>query len=102
MLPLSWTILLVRASYIKGCKLSTPLSCVSRTFSFTPSTGSDANDFKNNVLAETAYEDIYMTIRDIDGPEWADKLRARMWGNKQAHKDVLPSEQSLLLTSRMV
>jgi len=29
-------------------------------------------------LASTANEDTYLTIKDIDGTKWADKLRARM------------------------
>lgn len=40
--------------------------------------GDDANDFNNSAMAMTAYEDTYLTILDIDGPEWTDKLRKRM------------------------
>jgi hypothetical protein len=29
-------------------------------------------------MAMTVYEDIYLFINDMDGAEWADKLRARM------------------------
>lgn len=59
--------------------------------------GSDANDFNNNILAETAYEDIYLTVRDVDGPEWADKLRERMHdGSNKEHG--LADEQSWLLS----
>lgn len=29
-------------------------------------------------MALTAFEDTYLTILDVDGPQWTDKLRARM------------------------
>ena len=40
--------------------------------------GFDENDFDNNALALTAYEDTYMTIKDADGAKWADRLRDKM------------------------
>jgi hypothetical protein len=40
--------------------------------------GSDENDFDNSGMAENAYEDTYLTILDVDGQKWADKLRKRM------------------------
>jgi len=44
----------------------------------------------------TAYEDTYLTILDIDGPEYTDKLRKRMWdGNTML--PVFTDEQSWLL-----
>jgi hypothetical protein len=56
----------------------------------------------NRALAETAFEDTYLTVLDIDGPEWADKLRAKMHVQPRAG-GPLPTEQSWLLYSdRMV
>lgn len=46
-------------------------------------------------LAMVAYEDTYLTILDVDGPEWADKLRIRMHDKSTD----LPTEQSWLLES---
>jgi predicted membrane chloride channel (bestrophin family) len=40
--------------------------------------GDDPNDFDHNAMATMTYEDIYLAILDVDGPEWTDKLRARM------------------------
>jgi predicted membrane chloride channel (bestrophin family) len=57
--------------------------------------GDDEIDFDNNALACTAYEDTYLTILDVDGQEWTDKLRMKMHGDEN---DVaFPSEQSFLL-----
>jgi hypothetical protein len=36
----------------------------------------------HRALAETAYEDTYLTILDVDG-EWADDLRAKMQPNQE-------------------
>jgi len=44
--------------------------------------GDDPNDFDNDGLALEACEDAYLTILDVDGPYWADKLRTRTNGNK--------------------
>ena len=43
-----------------------------------------------------AYEDTYLTILDVDGPEYTDMLRKRMWD--PAIKVVFPSEQRWLLS----
>lgn len=40
--------------------------------------GNDANDLDNAAMALTAYEDCYLTILDVDGPDWTNKLHARM------------------------
>lgn len=32
----------------------------------------------NLALAQMAFEDAYLTIQDVDGVEWAEKLRRRM------------------------
>lgn len=56
--------------------------------------GDDANDFDNAALAMTSYEDTYLTILDVDGPAWADKLRGRM--HDPANLELRP-EQSWLL-----
>jgi predicted membrane chloride channel (bestrophin family) len=58
--------------------------------------GEDENDFNNSALAMTAYEDIYLTVADTDGAEWADKLRVRM--HDSASQESLPTEQSWLLS----
>ena len=46
--------------------------------------GDDPNDFNCLALANTAFEDIYLFIRDTDGPEWADLLLDRMRHTEQA------------------
>jgi hypothetical protein len=48
----------------------------------------------NRALAETAFEDTYLTILDVDGSEWADDLRAKMQPNQEG---PLPTEQSWLM-----
>ena len=40
--------------------------------------GEDANDFDNLGMAYTAFEDTYLSILHLDGPEWTDRLRKRM------------------------
>jgi hypothetical protein len=50
-------------------------------------------------MAMTAYEDTYLTILDIDGPEWTDKLRARMFDSKTLPEST---EQSWLLSTSAV
>ena len=47
-------------------------------------------------VAMVAYEDTYLTILDVDGPEYTDMLRKRMWD--PAIKVVFPSEQRWLLS----
>jgi hypothetical protein len=46
-------------------------------------------------MAHTSFEDTYLTILDVDGPEWTDFLRFRM--NDKAN-DGLVAEQTWLLT----
>jgi hypothetical protein len=53
---------------------------------------------QHRALAETAYEDTYLTILDVDGSEWADNLRVKMQPNQEG---PLPTEQSWLM-DRMV
>jgi hypothetical protein len=48
----------------------------------------------NRALAETAFEDTYMTVLDVDGTEWADNLRAKMHPRT---KEPLPTEQTWLI-----
>jgi hypothetical protein len=61
--------------------------------------GDDPNDFDNTAMAFTASEDTYLTILDVDGPEWADKLRLRMYDGKD--DSVIPGpEQRWLLSSQ--
>jgi predicted membrane chloride channel (bestrophin family) len=57
--------------------------------------GDDENDFDNEGMAEKAYEDMYLTILDIDGPEWASKLRIRMHSQFNPTQPI--TEQSYLL-----
>ena len=52
--------------------------------------GDDPNDFNCLALANTAFEDIYLFIRDCDGPEWADLLLDRM---RQTDQSVASSYQ---------
>lgn len=40
--------------------------------------GEDDNDFDNLGMAYTAFEDTYLSILQVDGPEWTDRLRKRM------------------------
>eukprot|EP00581_Thalassiosira_minuscula_P012133 CAMPEP_0183711598 /NCGR_PEP_ID=MMETSP0737-20130205/7070_1 /TAXON_ID=385413 /ORGANISM="Thalassiosira miniscula, Strain CCMP1093" /LENGTH=374 /DNA_ID=CAMNT_0025940155 /DNA_START=113 /DNA_END=1237 /DNA_ORIENTATION=+ len=58
--------------------------------------GEDDNDFNNGALAEVACEDTYMTVADVDGAEWANKLRRRMYDPKSKTQSP-PDEQSRLL-----
>ena len=46
--------------------------------------GEDANDFDNLGMAETAFEDTYLTILQCDGPQWTDRLRQRMYKSERA------------------
>jgi predicted membrane chloride channel (bestrophin family) len=62
--------------------------------------GDDDNDFDNLGMALTAFEDNYLIINDIDGPEYADKLRAKMF-NKVA-EEIVCNEQAWLLTNSVV
>mmetsp|Transcript_6864 Transcript_6864/g.8896 ORF Transcript_6864/g.8896 Transcript_6864/m.8896 type:complete len:375 (-) Transcript_6864:91-1215(-) len=57
--------------------------------------GDDANDFDNMAMAMTAFEDTFLTIVDVDGTEWADRLRRKMWDGVETEK--LTREDSWLL-----
>jgi hypothetical protein len=50
-----------------------------------------------SAMAMTAYEDIYLTILDVDGPEWTDKLRSRM--HDKTNNTQVSTEQSWLLST---
>lgn len=47
------------------------------------------------MVAQTALEDVYLAILKTDGPEYVDKLRARM---HKTTEEPLPTEQSWLLS----
>jgi hypothetical protein len=47
-----------------------------------------------SAMANTAFEDVYLTILDVDGPEATDKLRLRM----NCGTSAVSSEQSWLLS----
>jgi predicted membrane chloride channel (bestrophin family) len=44
--------------------------------------GDDENDFNNLSLAHMVFEDVYVTLDDTDGEEWAAKLRQKMNGGQ--------------------
>lgn len=48
-------------------------------------------------MAMTAYEDTYLTILDVDGPEWTDLLRSRMHDGTQ---QPFTTEQSCLAAGK--
>jgi hypothetical protein len=51
-------------------------------------------------ILQTAFEDNYMTILDIDGPEWTDELRRKMHDSKREdNKEEFADEQSWLISS---
>ena len=52
----------------------------------------------HSALAETAYEDTYMTVLDVDGAEWVDRLRYKMHDPTSSGNE-LPNEQSWLMSS---
>jgi predicted membrane chloride channel (bestrophin family) len=62
--------------------------------------GDDDNDFDNLGMAFTAFEDNYLIINAMDGPEYADKLRVKMF-NKRA-SDISCNEQTWLIASSEV
>ena len=43
-------------------------------------------------MALTALEDTYLTILEIDGPEWTDRLRKRMDGKRFSGNGVLETD----------
>lgn len=57
--------------------------------------GDDDNDFDNLGMAYTAFEDTYLMICDLDGAEYTDKLRAKMFCKKQV--DDIVDEKTRLL-----
>jgi predicted membrane chloride channel (bestrophin family) len=56
--------------------------------------GNDPNDFDNMAMAGLVYEDTFLLILQVDGKEYADKLRARL---HQTMKEATPHEESWLL-----
>jgi Bestrophin, RFP-TM, chloride channel len=54
----------------------------------------------SSAMAMTVYEDIYLFINDMDGAEWADKLRTRMQSASGTEAAVAAdsTEQSWLLS----
>jgi len=38
----------------------------------------EIQDFDNDAMGKTAFEDTYITMADIDGVEWVDNLRVRV------------------------
>lgn len=55
--------------------------------------GGDPNDFDNGRLAQVAFEETYLTIVDIDGQEWTDKLRRKMDSGRDADaENGIPNE----------
>eukprot|EP00548_Thalassiothrix_antarctica_P000828 CAMPEP_0194147076 /NCGR_PEP_ID=MMETSP0152-20130528/22509_1 /TAXON_ID=1049557 /ORGANISM="Thalassiothrix antarctica, Strain L6-D1" /LENGTH=375 /DNA_ID=CAMNT_0038847765 /DNA_START=70 /DNA_END=1197 /DNA_ORIENTATION=- len=57
--------------------------------------GDDDNDFNNSRLCCFSFEDMYLTILDIDGEEWTDKLRKRFNGGKLSEDLPIEAEQWL-------
>lgn len=54
----------------------------------------------NLALAQMAFEDAYLTIQDVDGIEWANKLRKKMnSGVEKARVQVLANERTWLKSS---
>jgi predicted membrane chloride channel (bestrophin family) len=62
--------------------------------------GADANDFDHNALAMTMFENVYLFIHDVDGPEWTDKLRLRL--SDPSHPLPYPSEQCWMSESQEI
>lgn len=50
----------------------------------------------NLALAQMAFEDAYLTIQDVDGVEWADKLRRKMDLSVKGDKVVKANETTWL------
>ena len=64
--------------------------------------GDDDNDFNNQILGEMAVRDVYLTLLDVDGEEWANKFRNRVDFNSQTNKNSskksnVPSENTYLM-----
>ena len=59
--------------------------------------GDDANDFDNTAMAFTAFEDTYLTLLDVDGHQWTDKLRLRMFDGRP--DGVIPGDEQKWLIS---
>ena len=51
----------------------------------------------HRALAETAYEDAYLTILDVDGSEWLENLRAKMQPKLEEGQPLPTAEQSCLM-----
>lgn len=58
--------------------------------------GEDVNDFKNRRIMYVAFEDVYTTLRDVDGDATADRLRLAM----HVDGEELNDEQQWLLQAR--
>jgi hypothetical protein len=53
-----------------------------------------------SALSASAYDDAYLTILDVDGSKWRDKLRSRMAFYPNPNRDAIPlNEQTDLLLS---
>mmetsp|Transcript_38761 Transcript_38761/g.44273 ORF Transcript_38761/g.44273 Transcript_38761/m.44273 type:complete len:371 (-) Transcript_38761:87-1199(-) len=56
--------------------------------------GEDDNDFDNLGMAYTAFEDTYLTILELDGPEWTDRLHFRLNPSRNSETNTLPEGES--------
>mmetsp|Transcript_14458 Transcript_14458/g.20816 ORF Transcript_14458/g.20816 Transcript_14458/m.20816 type:complete len:121 (-) Transcript_14458:36-398(-) len=57
--------------------------------------GGDENDFDNERMASVEFEETYLSVVDIDGQEWTDKLRRKMddkKNNGRQHGSTLEPE----------
>lgn len=61
--------------------------------------GDDANDLNLSALAAAAYDDVYLTILDVDGSKWRDKLRSRIVFSPVPNNANPSNEQTDLLLS---
>jgi hypothetical protein len=50
-------------------------------------------------MAEVVFEDAYLAVDDVDGAEWADKIRAKM--NHEPLGEKHPTEYNWLLRRSM-
>lgn len=64
-----------------------------------PSHITDSHFVHHSALARTVFEDTYLTVMDVDGMEWAEKLRARMQERKDHNGLAVPpsTEQTPLM-----
>lgn len=63
--------------------------------------GDDENDFNNRILGEMAIRDVYLTLLDVDGEEWANKFRNRSHPTEEVQPleitNKFPSENTYLV-----